>query len=715
MQSTDTRRNDRCPCGSGKRYKNCHGAIEGVPSASLVAVARSQLANRSIADAERSARQAIERDATDADAWTVLGLSLESSRADDAFEAWKKAISLAPTLPEPRFRLGDFQRRRGEHAAAIASYESALGAGLRHPVLLNNLGLSLQELGRLDEAAARYHEALALQPDLIEANANLADVLRMQHRYAEAAAFYTLAVTMSPEVLSLWMNLGTCQHRIGEIAEARKSFERALALKPDHPRAMINIASLLLAREQFVEAAPLIEKTLALAPDLGEASNALLYVRQQLCDWRDFDRLFDAQRASLRRADGPPVMPHNLLALPYTPAELLAATRKWVTHNLPPTASKRPAAPTPVNGKLRIAYLGPDFRSHPLASLLSEVIERHDRSRFEVFGYSLGPDDGSPARARFAAAFDHFFDVRAESAEATAHRIADDRIAILFDTSGYVMHARSEIFALRPAPIQINCLGFPSTLGADCYDYVLTDRFVTPPEQQANFTERFLYLPRCYLPGDSKRAMAAAPTRAQCGLPERSFVFCCFNSGYKITPRVFDVWMRLLRAVDGSVLWLLEVNSTASANLRRETARRDIAADRLVFAPRVPLAEHLARHAVADLFLDTFPCNAHTTANDALFAGLPLLTCAGETFASRVSGSQLLAVGLPELVTDNLEAYLALALKLASDSALLGSLRNQLRRARGSSDLFNPATYALALERLLLGAWEGAPRLGGSV
>ena len=459
---------------------------------------------------------------------------------------------------------------------------------------------------------------------------------------------------------------------------ARKSFERARALAPDDPKALLYPASLDLAEQHYEEATALIERALALQPDSAEAKNLLLYVRQHTCDWADFERLLEAQRASLTRPESPPVNPHNLLALPYTPAELLAATRKWATQHFDGIAAGAVPSPSLVDGRLRI----------------------------EVFGYSYGPDDGSPARARFKAAFDHFVDVRAESVEDTARRIAKDRIAVLFDTSGYVIHARSEIFALRAAPIQVNCIGFPGTLGADCYDYILTDRLVTPPEQQSSFAERFMVLPDCYLPSDSNRPIGVTPSRGQCGLPDGVFVFCCFNASYKIVPQVFEAWMRLLREVDGSVLWLLETNAPATANLRREARERGVAPERLIFASRVPLAEHLARHAAADLFLDTFPCNAHTTANDALFAGLPLVTCAGETFASRVSGSQLHAIGLPELVTYDLESYEALALKLARDSDTLRNLRARLRSNRDSFPLFDTEGYTRALEALLLAAWE---------
>ena len=706
LQDSNVRRNDPCPCGSGKRYKDCHGALRPAGSESLSEIARAGLAQGRLEEAARNARAAIERDPSDAEAWTVLGFALETLQPDAALDAWRRAVALAPRLPEAHFRIGDFHRRRGEHDVALAAYEAAIAAGSTHPVLLNNLGLSLQAQGRFDAAADRYREAIALQPDLLPAHANLGDVLSTRHRYVEAAASYARAAALDPNVADLWKNLGLCQQRAGAPVSARKSFERARALAPDDPKALLYPASLDLAEQHYEEAAALIERALALQPDSAEAKNLLLYVRQHTCDWADFERLLEAQRASLTRPESPPVNPHNLLALPYTPAELLAATRKWATQHFDGIAAGAVPSPSLVDGRLRIAYIGPDFRTHPLANLLTEVIERHDRKRFEVFGYSYGPDDGSPARARFKAAFDHFVDVCAESVEDTARRIVKDRIAVLFDTSGYVIHARSEIFALRAAPIQVNCIGFPGTLGADCYDYILTDRLVTPPEQQSSFAERFMVLPDCYLPGDSNRPIGVTPSRGQCGLPDGVFVFCCFNASYKIVPQVFEAWMRLLREVDGSVLWLLETNAPATANLRREARERGVAPERLIFAPRVPLPEHLARHAAADLFLDTFPCNAHTTANDALFAGLPLVTCTGETFASRVSGSQLHAIGLPELVTYDLESYEALALKLARDSDTLRNLRARLRSNRDSFPLFDTEGYTRALEALLLAAWE---------
>ena len=733
MPTNSIRRNDPCPCGSGRRYKECHGKTQpsatstplletaGAAVALNVAkaagidptqaefhrtLARSRLANGEFADAAASARRAIAIDATNADSWVILGLGLEKAEPEAALAAWKEAVTFAPANAEAHFRIGDFHRRRGDYALAVDSYRAALAAGANNAVLSNNLALALQARGATDEAETLFRKAIQQQPGLVEASANLGDLLSRQQRFAEAVGAYEQALVLRPSAAALWQNLGLCQHRMGALLQAQASMLRAAELDSGNTRILIDLAAVLLAQQKEAEALPVIRKALALQPQLAEAQSMLLYVSQHTCQWADFDRLFEQQRAAIHDPAAPPVVPHSLVALPFTPPELLAAARKWVQQRIRPKPVASPALPHLAAGRLRIAYLGSDFRTHALANLLTEVIERHDRSRFEVFGYSFGPDDRSPARARFARAFDHFIDVRAETSAQTVQRIRDDQIAILFDTGGHVVNARSDIFAAQPAPIQINCIGYPGTLGADYYAYIMTDSYVTPPEQQANFTERFMVLPHCYMPGDTKRVVGAVPTREQCHLPPTGLVFCCFNASWKIHPRVFDVWMRLLQHTPGSVLWLLETNPTSRDNLRQEARRRNVAPERLVFAPRLPLDEHLGRHGLADLFLDTFPCNAHTTTNDALFAGLPVVTCAGDTFASRVSGSHLRAIGLPELVTDSLEAYEALALKLSHEPDLLAGYRARLRANRLVEPLFDIARYTRAFEQLLLAAWD---------
>jgi predicted O-linked N-acetylglucosamine transferase (SPINDLY family) len=357
--------------------------------------------------------------------------------------------------------------------------------------------------------------------------------------------------------------------------------------------------------------------------------------------------------------------------------------------------------------RLRVAFVSANFRDHATMHLSAEFFEKIDRSRLEMFAYSLRPDDDNPFQRRAKAAFEHFADVSQDSVAEIAQRIRQERIAILIDRNGYTSNSREGIFPLRPAPIQINCIGFPGTLGAPCYDYIFTDRFSLPEPLQRFYTERPLYMPHMAFPSDTTRLPAGAPpSRAACGLPEDRFVFCCFNNTYKILPDVFAIWMRLLAALPNSVLWLLETSAEAKQNLRQEAQRAGIDAQRLIFASRVGVGEHVARNAAADLFLDTYPYGAHTTANDALLAGLPLLTCAGETLVSRIAGSQLNAIGLPELITTSFGEYEALALQLATDPGLLKSYRERLAANRRTTPLLDMARYARDFEDAMLRVWD---------
>jgi predicted O-linked N-acetylglucosamine transferase (SPINDLY family) len=362
------------------------------------------------------------------------------------------------------------------------------------------------------------------------------------------------------------------------------------------------------------------------------------------------------------------------------------------------------------NDRIKVAYLSADFRRHATAYLIAELVERHERERFEVIGISFGPDDGSDMRARLEGAFDRFVDVTGSSDEAVAEQITRWRVDISVDLMGHTQYSRPGILAFRPAPIQTSYLGFPGTTGADFIDYVIADPIVLPFDRQPCFAEQIVHLPDCYQVNDTTRRIAPrTPTRQECGLPAEGFVFCCFNTSWKITPAVFDVWMQLLGVIPGSVLWLLRDNAEAEANLRNEAAARGVDPARLVFADRLAPEEHLARHRLADLFLDTLPYNAHTTASDALWAGLPLLTCRGETFAARVAASLLNAVGLPGLVTTSLEDYEALALKLGTDHALRRRLRASLEANRASCPLFDAGLFRRHLEAVyetMWGRWQ---------
>ena len=373
-------------------------------------------------------------------------------------------------------------------------------------------------------------------------------------------------------------------------------------------------------------------------------------------------------------------------------------------------AVRRPplwAGETWKNEKIRIAYVSCGFHKHPTAYLTAELLEIHDRSRFEIIGVSMGPDDGSEIRARLIRAFDQFHDVRSKSDPEAAQLLHDLRVDIVVDRSGYTTNARPGIFIARAAPIQVNYIGFPGTLGAKHYDYILADETVLPFDRQPFYTERIVHLPNSYLVNDTKHSVSAeTPTRQEAGLPEQGFVFCCFNNTYKFTPPVFDIWMRLLAQVEGSVLWLFRERDAAETNLRREAAARGIDPARLIFARRVPLEDHLARHRLADLFLDTLPYNAHTTAADALSMGLPVVTCLGKSFAGRVAASLLRAVGMPDLVTSSLGEYEELILRIARDPALLQELRDRLQRNKASYPLFDSDLYRRNIKSAYVTMWE---------
>ena len=755
VNTTAIARNAPCPCGSGKRYKDCHGTVDArrrepatadsllreaqVAIAAGRVAAAHELLGRAIdlvpdrpdllrerariewtlgeAHAAVTCRAAIDRAPGNASAWNLLGEILNAADPAAAETAWRHALELEPENPEALFHLGNRHRERGESDAAISHYERALTESPGHPGVLNNLGLALEASGQSERAEGCYREVLAAQSQHADALANLANLLQRRKRYQEAALAYEKAIAVRRDFpVRFWISRGVTLGELGALADAEASFREAARLDPEQARVQVDIGSLCIVQEKFDEAEAPLTRALELDPGNPYAATMRLYGRLQRCVWDGLDASVAQLRAII--ADDKPraaynAVPFPLLAMPLGPDVELAAARRWAGQIAAPVAAQRltesAVARTP-GKRLRVGFVSSDLRDHPVAYLLTECCERIDRTRIETFAYSLVPEDKSAFGQRVARAFEHFADVAAQPAEAIARRIRGDGIDMLFDLNGYTTHSKSEIFVLKPAPVQISWLGYLGTLGAEWYDYVLTDRFACPPELQPYFTERFLYLPDCYCPSDTRRPVGPqAPSRAACGLPETGLVFCCFNNSYKILPAVFDVWMRLLASVPGSTLWLAVGNATAGANLRREAATRGIDAARLVFAPRVSLPEHLARHVHADLYLDTAPYNAGTTANDALFMGVPVLTCAGETMAGRVAGSQLHAIGLPELVTTGLAEYEALALELAREPARLRDFRERLRANRDTRPLFGMARFARTLDDLLHGAWENRP------
>ncbi len=707
-------RTSRCPCGSGKRYKDCHGTLQA--GRDLAARADSLLREAQVAfaagrhrDAAASLRRLLEFAPDNVAAWILLGECLKPTDDAAASEAWWRALDRDPENAEASFHLGNRLREQGEHLAAIIHYERALRSAPNHPAVLNNLGLALDEIGERERAEGCYRQVLAVDPQHTGALVNLANLLSAREAIREANAVYDRLFAIRRDwPASVWIRRAMAQNRVQDLIGAIESYREAVRLAPDDMQVRLHLGTLYVQQGRYADGEAALQRALELDPGNRYALSMLAHARQQRCDWGRLDDLF----AQIERAlEGEnietefPCMPFATLAMPLSALAQLHAAQRWsrtIARGALPPRKEISAAP---GERLRVAFATWNTRDHPTMHPSLEFWEKIDRSRLEMFAYSLRADD-NPFRRRAKAAFEHYLDVSQESVAAIAQRIREDRIAILVDRNGYTLNAREGIFALRPAPLQINCIGFPGTLGAEWYDYIFTDRFSVPEHLQRFYTERPLYMPHMAFPSDTTRLPPGPPpTRAACGLPESGFVFCCFNSSYKILPEVFAIWMRLLAAVPGSVLWLLDTSAEVRSNLRGEAKRAGIDPARLIFAPVVPVGAHVARNAAADLFLDSYPYGAHTTANDALLAGLPVITCAGETLASRIAGSQLNAIGLPELIATSFAEYEALALRLATEPGLLDGYRERLRANRHTSPLFDMARYARDFEDAMLRIW----------
>ena len=615
--------------------------------------------------------------------------------------------------------LGVTFAQRGDFAKAVGFMERALAVRPGEAGALYNLGNALLPLKRTDAALACFDQVLALHPDHADAHNNRGNALQDLGRPEEALGSYDRAIGLRPDYAEAHNNRGNVLISMRRLDEALESFDRSLAINPDSAHALFNRGHLLQDLKRLDEAIFDFHRMLSIDPAYPLGLGAMYYAKRHASDWRDYDKETTRVLAECR-AGNLCATPWQFLAFADRPQDQFDYGRAW-------RRAKLPASPSPLwrgeiydHARIRVAYLSADFHDHPLAWLMSGLFEHHDRSRFETIAISFGPDRPSPIRTRLENAFKHFIDARRKSSREIAALLRDMEVDIAIDRKGYTRDRRTEIFALRPAPIQVNYLAYPGTMGADYMDYIIADRFVIPEDHQQHFSEHVAYLPDSYQANDSRRAIAeAVPSRAQVGLPEEGFVFACFNNNYKITPRMFDIWMRLLREVEGSVLWLLEANDASSRNLCHEAQQRGVAPARLVFAPFMGNAEHLARLRLADLFMDTLPFNAHTTASDALWAGLPVVTCMGNTFAGRVGGGLLNAVGLPELITNTLEDYEGLILALARDGARLSGIRSRLAQNRARCPLFDTARYTRNLERAYEEMWarhqRGEPPAGFAV
>ena len=662
-------------------------------------------------------REALARDPEHAVSLNNLGgLALSEGRPETAEAAGRRMASLNPADRHAWMLLGNAAHAARRWEAAVWANAAAVRLAPDDPGPRNNLANALADSGRREEAVAEYRAVLALRPDFPVAEINLAEALRSLRGLpdlAEAEAVLCGLTGRHPQNATAWRVLGLVRMDAFRPRAALDALRRAVALAPGDGAGWQDLGSAATLTDRVALSIAALRRRLRLEPGHAPALAQLVQQQKRLCDWRDLEER-EARLVERLRGGAEGIPPFGILSAPATLADQRMAAERWArqkARGVPAVARPGPRG----DGRLRIGYLSADFREHAVAHLVAETLERHDRTRFAVTAYSMGADDGSPMRRRLMGAVERFVDVRDRSDADAARIIAADGIDILVDLQAYTVFARTPILAARPAPVQVNWLGYPGTMGADFIDAILADAVTIPPGEEGFYSEAVVRLPHCYQPNDRRRAIAErTPTRAECGLPEDGFVFCCFNSPYKLTPALFDVWARLLRAVPGSVLWLFAGDPLVAANLRREAERRGVAADRLVFAPPRPQPEHLARHRLAGLFLDTLPYNAHTTASDALWAGLPVVTCRGPTFAGRVAASLLKTVGLPELVTESLEAYEALALDLARDPERLADLRARLAAARATSPLFDADRFARDLEDAYRTIWQHFGPAGGA-
>ncbi|MFQ5713267.1 MAG: tetratricopeptide repeat protein [Candidatus Scalinduaceae bacterium] len=701
-------------------------------------------------EAIASYRQATVLNPNDADAHNDLGATLQiSGNLDKAIESHRQAIRLNPNYAMAYGNLGAALKEQGKLDEAIASHRQALSLKPDHAGTHNNLGTTLQEQGKLDEAIASYRQALSLKPDFAEAYYNLGNALKilgkideaiksyeqaisLKQNYAsayvnlgtafqgqgksnDAISCYKKAIEIKPDYINAYFNLGNAFQDQGEFNEAISYYQKALELKPDYAEAYNNIGAIFQDLGELNEAISCYQKALELKPDSAETYSNLFHQFQQTCAWQKIEgmaaRLDNFTTKALDKGTKTAETPLVSLARHTDPSRVFAVARSWsddITRAMSTVKThfsfdSRRSHKT----KIFVGYLSNNFRNHPMAHLTLSLYGLHNRDEFKIFCYSYGEDDGSYYGTRIRQDCDKFVDIRNLSHIDSARCIYEDQIDILIDLKGYTRDSRLELSALRPAPIQVRYLGLPCTMGADFFDYIITDKIAMPEEQAQYYSENFVYMPHCYQINDRTQEISNKGwKKADFGLPEDSFVFCSFNQGYKIEPVMFNTWMNILRQIPEGVLWLQRENEITEKNLRQEVERRGVESTRLIFSGKLSKDQHLGRLGLADMALDTRIVNGIITTSDALWAGVPVITLQGSNFASRVSSSILTAIGLPELITKALEEYESLAVDLAYNPDKLQIKRQKIMKNRLVEPLFDTPRFTKNLEKAYKEMWK---------
>lgn len=664
-----------------------------------------------------------------AEAFQCLGKAyLAQNDYLNAKSCFERAIEFHPRDLDFRLALVQLYSLDGNHEAVCRHCESIIGIHPEFVEAYNYLGLALRELGQHEASLNAFTKALEVQPLYVDGMVNRANMLREQGRLDESLSLYRRAILLRPEGPSSYNNLGGLLESQGQVERAIQAYREALRIAPSFASAITNLTNAYDRQEEYTLATDVFRHALRCNPTLCAPTAAFTQRLQHLCEWSELDEMANRVRsmAYATQAWSPSdlISPFAFICLPNetTSGEQYQVAKKWGEQ------FKRPAVPffqqfternielqhfPSPNKRLRLGYLSADFYNHATAWLMTEMLEQHDREHFEVFGYSIGHMDESRIGLRCIKAFDHFRDLNGESHQTAAERITSDGIDILIDLKGYTEGSRPQILAYRPAPVQINYLGYPGTMAVEFIDYILVDEFVVPPTRAPFYSEKLMYLPGCYQVNDSTDGPALPlPTRRDVGLPEDAIVCCTFNSSYKYHPQMFALWMRLLQANPMVILWLVENGPSISGRLRDFAGSFGIASDRLIFSESVPHREHLARISLADLFLDSYPVNAHTTASDALRMGLPVLTLSGEAFVSRVAGSLLNHLGMNDLIANSFEEYESKANALLSSAELLMQTKQKLRKELSKSDLFDGKAFASKIEHLYQVIWKSYQQQG---
>lgn len=604
--------------------------------------------------------------------WNFLGAALYGLKhTENAFKAFEKVVAINSNFPDAFNNIAIIYNDNFDYTSAIKASTKAIALNSNYANAYNSLGNALMGLGHWDQAFRAYSMAVTKKSDYTSAYNNMGIILKEQGKLDEAIHYFRKALSCNPNKPGTYNNLGNTLRLKGALETAIDSYIKALLLKPDY----------------------VIVET------------QLLHQKQHICDFEISSHLTEASSRLGITTDAVP--PFSTLSWVDNPNEQQLRSEKWASERYRQEPLLLPARPTIRPERIKVGYFSADFHDHATMYLMAGLLREHNKEEFELFAYSYGCSKSGNWRKKAEDDIDFFYDVTDCSDRAIVDLARSHGLDIAIDLKGYTQHSRSGIFQFRVAPIQMNFLGYPGTMGADFIDYIIADPIVIPDDQREFYSEQVIYLPHSYQPNDDTREIAdTQTTRSDFGLPEDAFVLCCFNNNYKISPREFGIWMRLLDQIDGSVLWLLKSNKWAEQNLRKETELRGVAPERLVFAERSPHTDHLARHRHADLFVDTFNCNAHTTASDALWGGLPVVTKQGKQFAARVAASLLKAVGLPELITETEEDYERLIIELARQPKRLSAIKAKLAKNRSSEPLFDTKRYTRNFERGLKAAYD---------